>query len=107
MVRHGFSRPLGTITEARLTMTKKPSAKATDYAERLCENTRRYSERLEQAAWALESALSALNKDDAGYRRSNNANRDGGESYTPGELEAAVLDVEKAYPWLKPGEALT
>lgn len=88
-------------------MTKKPNAKAVGYAERLCENVRRYSEAMEAKAWALESALSALNKDDAGYRRQNNANRDGGESYTPGELEAAVREIEAAYPWLKPGEALS
>jgi len=40
-------------------------------------------------AWELDSSLSALRKDAAGYRISNAANRTGGQNYIKGELETA------------------
>lgn len=45
---------------------------------------------IEAVAWEIDAALSAINKDLAGYRRQNAANRNGGDSYTEGELERAV-----------------
>lgn len=59
-------------------------------AEELSDELAALSSPLEAAAWAIDSALSSIRKDVAGYRRKNAANPDGGECYTEGELEKAV-----------------
>lgn len=48
---------------------------------------------IEDAHWALDSALSAIDKDAAGYRKANRANPNGSDNYTPGELEEAVKEA--------------
>lgn len=59
-------------------------------AEELSDELAQLTAPIEAAAWDIDSALSAIRKDVAGYRRKNKANPDGGECYTPGELEKAV-----------------
>jgi hypothetical protein len=59
-------------------------------AEDLSDELAQLTAPIEAAAWEIDSALSAIRKDVAGYRRKNKANPDGGECYTPGELEQAV-----------------
>lgn len=59
-------------------------------AEELSEELAQLTAPIEAAAWEIDSALSAIRKDDAGYRVGNAANREGGANYIPGELEKAV-----------------
>lgn len=59
-------------------------------AEELSDELAQLTAPIEAAAWDIDSALSSIRKDVAGYRQKNAANRDGGECYTPGELEQAV-----------------
>lgn len=42
---------------------------------------------IDGVAWELDSTLSSIGKDAAGYRRTNAANLTGGASYVKGELE--------------------
>jgi len=76
------------------------------YAERALDAARKWSQRVEQLVWDLETALSAVNKDAAGYRRANKANPDGGANALPGEVNDALLALLKAFPHLRPGEPL-
>lgn len=66
---------------------------ATDTAEAQSDELGRIGKLIEDAQWALDSALSAQRKDAAGYRRANAANPDGGESFDQDELDAAVRDA--------------
>jgi hypothetical protein len=73
-------------------MFKQPrvSAVLVRQAEELSDELAGLTAPIEAACWAIDTALSALRKDDAGYRTANAANPTGGESYTAGELETAV-----------------
>lgn len=71
-------------------------------AEGLGDRLARITEGIEGVAWALDSAASSVRKDDAGYRTSNAANLDGGESYTDGELEKAIADAQALLDALEP-----
>lgn len=66
-----------------------PSAVLVALAEEQSEALGEASAILESVSWELDAALSALRKDEAGYRRKNAANAEGGDNYTPGELEEA------------------
>jgi hypothetical protein len=59
-------------------------------AEELTEELGALEGFIQAAGWDLDSALSSIRKDEAGYRIGNAANRSGGESYVEGELEEAV-----------------
>lgn len=59
-------------------------------AEALSERIARVAEVLDRAGWALDSALSGLRKDEAGYRTANAANPDGGSNGDLEDLEAAL-----------------
>lgn len=87
-------------------MSKPETPAEIAYARRLADNLRRYSQELDALSWNLDSALSSLDKDDAGYRTANAANRTGGANGFPGEIREAVLAAEKRFPWLKPTEGL-
>jgi hypothetical protein len=57
-------------------------------------------------AWELDSTLSALRKDAAGYRVLNKANPDGGGNYCKGELEKASGRAAELLAALKPAAEL-
>lgn len=59
-------------------------------AEELSDELAQLTSPIEAAAWEIDSALSAIRKDDAGYRIGTKAEPNGGGSYVPGELEKAV-----------------
>jgi hypothetical protein len=59
-------------------------------AEEISDELAQLTAPLEGVAWEIDSALSAIRKDAAGYRRANAANPTGGDSYTSGDLEKAV-----------------
>lgn len=65
----------------------------TETAEVQSDELGRIGRLIEDAQWALDSALSAQRKDAAGYRLRNAANRDGGESFDADELDAAVREA--------------
>lgn len=71
-------------------MFKQPSKALIREAEKLSDALALATAPLEGAAWELDSALSSIRKDAAGYRRTNAANATGGANYVEGELEAAV-----------------
>lgn len=87
-------------------MPKPETAKELDYAERALDAARKFAQRVEQLTWDLEAALSAVEKDAAGYRTRNKANPDGCENATPGDVNEAVRELLKAFPHLRPGEPL-
>lgn len=70
--------------------------------EELSDELAKASAALEAVSWELDSALSSIRKDAAGYRNKNAANPDGGECYTPGELEEAVRAARRALLHLIP-----
>lgn len=76
------------------------------YAERTLDGARKWSQKVEKLVWDLEAALSAVEKDRAGYRTRNKANPDGCENASPGEVNDAVRELLKAFPHLRPGEPL-
>lgn len=45
---------------------------------------------IDGVAWELDSTISSIGKDAAGYRRTNAANLTGGANYVPGELETVT-----------------
>lgn len=59
-------------------------------AEEISDELAALTSPLEGVAWEIDSALSAIRKDTAGFRIGTKAEPNGGESYTPGELELAV-----------------
>jgi hypothetical protein len=59
-------------------------------AEGLAERLRDRLAELEQVSWDLDSALSSIEKDAAGYRRSNRANSTGGANSIPGDVREAA-----------------
>jgi hypothetical protein len=61
---------------------------------------------VEGVCWELDSSLSAVVKDAAGYRVHTLAEPNGGGSYEPGELEAAVARAERLLVALAPLKAL-
>lgn len=71
-------------------MFKRPTKAAVAEAEAISDALALLTAPIEACAWEIDSALSSLRKDAAGYRKANAANPDGGDSYTPGELETAV-----------------
>lgn len=71
-------------------------------AEERTDTLAQLSARLEGISWELDAALSAIRKDDAGYRTANAANREGGANYTPGELEEASRRASEALIALAP-----
>lgn len=71
---------------------------------RVADRLARFSERVDRIGWDLDAALSAVEKDKAGYRNRTAANRTGGQNYVEGELEAALLAAEVLLKLLR-GEA--
>lgn len=69
---------------------QRPASVLVAQAEEISDELAALTAPLEGVAWEIDSALSALRKDAAGYRKANAANPTGGDSYEPGELEAAV-----------------
>lgn len=61
---------------------------------------------IDGVAWELDSTLSALNKDAAGYRLHNAANVSGGPNYIKGELETATGRAAELLAALQPVAAL-
>lgn len=59
-------------------------------AEELTDELANLTAPIEAAAWEIDTALSAIRKDDAGYRIQTKAEPTGGGSYCEGELEKAV-----------------
>lgn len=57
-------------------------------------------------AWELDSTLSGINKDAAGYRLKNAANLTGGPNYIKGELETAVGRAKEVMDACKPLQEL-
>lgn len=57
---------------------------------------------IDGVCWELDSTLSGLRKDAAGYRRQNAANLTGGSNYIPGELEHASGRAGELLAALKP-----
>jgi hypothetical protein len=66
-----------------------PGALAIEIAEGQTNALTDLSEVIEQVQWDLDAALSAIHKDEVGYRRKNAANHEGGDNYAEGELEDA------------------
>jgi hypothetical protein len=64
-------------------------------AEKVAEALRRFTDKADALSWDLDSALSSIDKDKAGYRTSNAANPTGGANYVEGELETAVYAAEE------------
>lgn len=58
-------------------------------AESVSEELGQITALIEGVVWEIDSALSSIRKDEAGYRQGNAANPDGGANYVDGELEAA------------------
>lgn len=48
---------------------------------------------IDDAQWELDSTLSVIDKDAAGYRTKNRANPNSSDNYSSGELEAAVKEA--------------
>lgn len=71
-------------------MFKQPDAALILVAEELSDELATLTAPIEAAAWTIDSALSSIRKDDAGYRIGTAAEPDGGGSYVEGELEQAV-----------------
>lgn len=65
-------------------------ARARIVADRL----REISQIVDKLAWDLDTELSAIDKDEAGYREKTAANPDGGQNAIPGDLEAALFQAE-------------
>lgn len=63
-------------------------------AEEIADQLRAFSAQVDALAWALDSELSSLNKDAAGYRARSKANPDGGANSVPGDLEIALVKAE-------------
>lgn len=66
------------------------SAALVTVAEELSDELTALTGPIEAAAWEIDSALSSIRKDDAGYRIGTKAEPTGGGSYCEGELEKAV-----------------
>lgn len=75
-------------------------------AEGLSDRLARVTEVIDAASWKLDSALSALHKDQAGYRTANAANPDGGANYVDGELEEAIAEAQALLEALGPARRL-
>lgn len=71
-------------------MFKRPNAVLIKQGEEISDELAALTSPLEGVAWEIDSALSSIRKDAAGYRTANKANPTGGANYEPGELEAAV-----------------
>lgn len=65
-------------------------ARARIVADRL----RELSQIIDEAAWNLDAELSAIDKDEAGYREKSAANPDGAANAIPGDLEAALFQAQ-------------
>jgi hypothetical protein len=74
----------------RIRLFKRPPTVLVALAEEISDELATLTAPLEACAWEIDSALSSLRKDAAGYRKANAANPTGGDSYTDGELEKAV-----------------
>ncbi len=61
---------------------------------------------IDGVAWELDSTLSGINKDAAGYRLQNAANVTGGPNYIKGELETASGRAAELLAALQPVAAL-
>jgi hypothetical protein len=72
-----------------------PRSPTQDRAEKVAETIRAFSALADALSWQLDDALSSIEKDKAGYRTSNAANRTGGANYVEGELETAVYAAEE------------
>jgi hypothetical protein len=59
-------------------------------AEELSDELAALTAPIEAACWAIDESLSAIRKDDCGYRIKTKAEANGGGSYCEGELETAV-----------------
>lgn len=75
-------------------------------AEGLSTRLARVTEVIDAASWKLDSALSALRKDAAGYRQANATDLDDGDSYTDGELEVAIVEAQALLEALEPARRL-
>jgi hypothetical protein len=71
-------------------------------AEEISEELGQIEQFIQAAGWDIDSALSSIRKDDAGYRMGNAANREGGANYVEGELEEAVRNGRRLLLALSP-----
>lgn len=63
-------------------------------ARATADKVRHLAEIVDRLAWNLDAEISALDKDDAGYREKSAANPDGAANAIPGDLEAALFQAE-------------
>lgn len=63
-------------------------------ARATADKVRHLAEIVDKLAWNLDAEISALDKDDAGYREKSAANPDGAANAIPGDLEAALFQAE-------------
>jgi len=76
-------------------MTNKERKEALEArAEATADRLRRFAQKVEDLSWALDAAISAVDKDASGYRCQSAANPDGGRNALAGELEAALFKAE-------------
>lgn len=75
--------------------TKKEFKRLIRLAERQSDAFSKLIAVIDCVAWELDSTLSNIRKDEAGYRRGNAANRDGGDNYVSGELEEATAKAHR------------
>jgi len=92
---HGRDDEFGNFPEPSplkrpITYPDTPLPEVVQRAKVLAERARVTAREFADASWALDAALSALRKDEVGYRVNTAANPGGGRNYTPGQLEAAV-----------------
>lgn len=66
-------------------------------ARTVADRLRDLSQHLDALAWNLDAEISALDKDEAGYREKTAANPDGGANAVPGDLEAALVRAEALF----------
>ena len=77
-----------------------------DIAEAQSEALGRIERVIHDIGWALDSEVSGLRKDDAGYRKGNKANRDGGDNGSLLDLLAASFKARELLRALGPAADL-
>lgn len=63
-------------------------------AAKVADRLRAFAQKVDALAWSLDEELSAIDKDEAGYRQANGANPDGAANAVPGDLEKALFQAE-------------